>query len=89
MSCLRGSVVALLLVAGSASCVWGQVMDIAPGTSVTVNTPVPDVLCLTNNGTLLIDTGGSLSITGNVLSVIGAHGETGVMIERRRGKSWA
>jgi len=36
-------------------------------------------LGMTNNATVLVDDGGSLSITGNVLSVIGAHGETGVM----------
>jgi len=84
MSRLHRSVVAFLLVVGGAlagAAQWsgGEGVLVPPGTSLTINTPQPNILCLTNNGTLLFSAGGSVSITGNVVSVIGAHGETGVM----------
>ncbi|MCL1920948.1 MAG: autotransporter-associated beta strand repeat-containing protein [Kiritimatiellaeota bacterium] len=84
MSKVCRSVLAFLVCAGSAvsvSAQWvgGESVLINPEQSVTVNVPEPNIICLTNNGTLLFAAGGSVSITGNVLSAIGADGETGVM----------
>ena len=63
----------------------GERVTIAPGTSLTVNSAQPNILSLTNNGTLIFESGGSVSIMGSATSVTGADGETGVMTVRAGG----
>jgi hypothetical protein len=57
----------------------GEGVVVGPSQNLTVDAAQPNIFCLTNNGTLAFVAGGSVSITGNVASAIGADGETGVM----------
>ena len=84
MSILHRSVFAFLLAAGGATVVsaqWtgGERVTVGAGTTLTVDSAQPDIFSLTNNGSLTFAAGGSVTITGNAVSAIGADGATGVL----------
>ena len=57
----------------------GEAVLINPGTAAVISTPQPDIHSITNNGGLTIAAGGSVSITGDAVSAVGAHGADAVM----------
>ena len=57
----------------------GENVAVNPGEVVNISTAQPNISSITNNGTLTFASGGSVNITGNVISVVGSKGETGVM----------
>ena len=66
---------------GNAAAQWaeGEGVTVGSGVSLVINTPQPDIVCLTNNGMLTFASGGSVTITGNAVSAIGTDGAMGVM----------
>lgn len=86
MSILHRSVAVLLVAAGSALLTRAQVqwtggesVVVGPSENLTVDAAQPDIFCLTNNGALAFVAGGSVTITGNVVSAVGADTGTGLL----------
>ena len=83
-ACMRMSVISLFILATHATFAqnWtgGSTPIIGSGTSVTVSTAEPNIVRFTDNGTLTIVSGGSVTTTGMVVTAVGSGtGESGTL----------
>ena len=57
----------------------GEPVTINVGQVVNVTVPEPNIPYFRDNGTLAVEAGGSMSVTGNVFSAVGSEGAEGLM----------